>query len=62
VAALGKAQDVTIESELTVAMGFNEVFKGEEKQFSMTADAGEYEMYISIGKLDGTPCLSIAIQ
>jgi len=55
VAAVGKAQDVTIESELTVAMGFNEVFKGEEKQFSMTADAGEYEMYISIGKLDGTP-------
>jgi hypothetical protein len=55
VADPGKAQPVALESELVIAMGFREVFMGEEKLFAMTAHPGEYEMYVSVGKLDGTP-------
>jgi len=55
VAKPGKAQAVKIESELTIAMGFREMFKGNEKLFAMTANPGEYDLYISVGKLYGTP-------
>jgi len=55
VADPGKAVPVDLESELVIAMGFREIFEGEEKMFAMTAHPGEYEMYVSVGKLDGTP-------
>ncbi len=55
VADPGKAKPVQLDSELTVAMGFREIFRGEDKLFAMTANPGEYELYISVGKLDGTP-------
>jgi len=55
VAAPGQAESVGLETEVVIAMGFREVFQGEEKLFAMTANPGDYEMYISVGKLDGTP-------
>ena len=55
VAAPAQAEPVGLETEVVIAMGFREVFRGEEKLFAMTADPGEYDMYVSVGKLDGTP-------
>jgi hypothetical protein len=55
VAAPGLAEPVQLDSEIVIAMGFREVFKGEEKLFAMTANPGDYDVYASVGKLDGTP-------
>jgi hypothetical protein len=55
VAAPGMAKKLLLETEVTIAMGFREIFKGEEKLFAMTANPGEYDLYVSVGKLDGTP-------
>ena len=55
VADPGKAPHVGLESGLVIAMGFREVFRGEDKLFAMTAHPGDYEMYVSVGKPDGTP-------
>ena len=59
VAKPGLAEPVQLDSELTVAMGFREVFRGQKKLFAMTAHAGDYHLYVSVGKLDGTPVLAL---
>ncbi len=55
----GLAEPVPLDSELTVAMGFREIFKEKEKLFAMTAHAEDYHLYVSVGKLDGTPTLAL---
>lgn len=55
VADPGQAIPVGLDSELVIAMGFRRVFQGKEDLLAMRADPGEYEMFVSVGKLDGTP-------
>jgi hypothetical protein len=55
VAVPGMAKKLLLETDVAIAMGFREIFKGEEKLFAMTANPGEYDLYVSVGKLDGTP-------
>ncbi len=59
VAEPGQAKAVTLDSELTVAMGFREVFRGKDKLFAMTCRPGDYDLYVSVGALDGTPVLAL---
>ncbi len=58
VAAPGKAKAASLESELTIAMGFSNGFD-KPQFFSMAAAPGRYQLYVSIGALDGTPVLRL---
>jgi hypothetical protein len=55
VADPGQAEPSELDSELVIAMGFKRSFRGKEDLLAMRARPGEYEMYVSVGKLDATP-------
>lgn len=59
VAKPGEAKAVGLDTECVIAMGFKDNFGGAPWLFSMAAAPGVYDLYVSVGALDGTPGLRL---